>query len=170
MKSAMTISVLVGALALAQSLDFAAAQTDAPAAPPAAATPDAPIPEAPLAPETATVRVTVENVKSDAGTIWVALCTTSLSVEGCPYQSNAPATVGTTEVIFSDIPPGTYAIAGYHDQNGNNIFDKFLGMPREPYAISGTAGDELVPSFADAALEIKPGENDFTIRLKRLGG
>ena len=122
------------------------------------------------APDHRDVRVTVENVESDRGAVWVALCNTSLSVDGCPYQKNVPAAVGTTEVTFTDIPPGVYAVAGYHDVNGNDIFDKILGVPREPYALSGAAGDKLVPTFKDAALEMKPGDNDVTIRMKRLGG
>jgi uncharacterized protein (DUF2141 family) len=45
-----------------------------------------------------------------------------------------------------------------------------LGIPREPYALSGPAADKMVPTFADAALPIKSGENAVIIRLKRLGG
>ena len=56
------------------------------------------------------------------------------------------------ETEFDDIPPGTYAVVGYHDVNGNNEFDKLFGMPREPYALSSKAADMLVPTFADAAL------------------
>ena len=74
------------------------------------------------------------------------------------------------ETEFDDIPPGTYAVVGYHDVNGNDQFDKLFGMPREPYALSSKAGDKLVPTFADAALPIKSGENAVIIRLKRLGG
>ncbi len=125
---------------------------------------------APAVEDTATVRVTVENVESNRGSVWVALCDTSLSIDGCPLQKAVPAVAGTMEVIFEGIPPGVYAVAGFHDTNGNDVFDKFMGVPREPYALSGAAADELVPSFKDAAMEMKPGENDVTIRMKRLGG
>ena len=54
--------------------------------------------------------------------------------------------------------------------NGNDQFDKMMGIPREPYALSSNAGEKLVPTFADAALPIKSGENAIIIRLKRLGG
>ncbi len=120
--------------------------------------------------EEATVRVTVENVESSRGSVWVALCDSSLSMEGCPRQKAVPAVAGTITVVFKDIPPGTYAVAAFHDTNGNDVFDKFVGVPREPYALSGAAADELVPSFKDAAMQMKPGENDVTLRMKRLGG
>ena len=74
------------------------------------------------------------------------------------------------ETEFHDIPPGNYAVVGYHDVNGNNQFDKLMGIPREPYALSGHAAEKLVPTFADAELPIKSGENAIIIRLKRLGG
>ena len=88
---------------------------------------------------------------------------------GLPLQvREVPAAAGFVETSSTDIPPGTYAVVGYHDVNGNDEFDKFLGMPREPYALSSKAGDKLVPTFADAALTIKSGENAVIIRLKTL--
>jgi uncharacterized protein (DUF2141 family) len=41
----------------------------------------------------------------------------------------------------------------------------FLGIPREPYALSGAAGNMLVPTFEDAAIDIKPGMNDVVIKM-----
>lgn len=130
---------------------------------------------APAAPaETAatgsTVTVIVENVETESGSVNVAVCDKDLSREGCPYVRQVPAALGFVETQFQDIPPGTYAIVGYHDVNGNDVFDKTFGMPREPYALSSKAADKLVPTFNDAALPITSGENAIIIRLKRLGG
>jgi len=135
----------------------------APEPPPAAA--------APPAPTTGTVTVIVENVESATGTINVAVCDKGLSREGCPYSHEIPANgQGFVETEFDNIPPGNYAVVGYHDVNGNNEFDKLFGMPREPYALSSRAADKLVPTFNDAALPIIAGPNSVIIRLKRLGG
>src|SRR3712207_9084332 len=68
---------------------------------------------------------------------------------------------------FDGIEPGTYAVVGYHDVNGNDEFDKFLGVPREPYALSNKAGDKMVPTFADAALKINKGDNTVIIRDRK---
>jgi len=124
----------------------------------------------PAKPESTTVTVIVENVESNSGTVNVAICDKALSKEGCPYVHEVRAQQGFVETEFKDIPPGRYAVVGYHDVNGNNTFDKMLGIPREPYALSGLAADKMVPTFADAALPIKTGENAVIIRLKRLGG
>ena len=38
---------------------------------------------------------------------------------------------------FDDLPPGTYAVAVVHDENGNGRLDKnFLGLPTEGYGVS----------------------------------
>jgi uncharacterized protein (DUF2141 family) len=123
-----------------------------------------------LVPLSGTVTVIVENVESASGTINVAVCDKGLSREGCPYSREIPAAQGFVEAEFNDIPPGNYAVVGYHDVNGNNEFDKLFGMPREPYALSSHAAEKLVPTFEDAALPINAGPNAVIIRMKRLGG
>jgi uncharacterized protein (DUF2141 family) len=124
----------------------------------------------PAPPTVASVHVIAENVEPGKGTVWFALCSIDLSVEGCPYKKSARAAADFVEVTFEDVPPGDYAVAGYQDVNDNGIFDKILGVPREPYALSGAAGDMLVPTFEDAVIQIKPGANDVIVHLKRLGG
>jgi uncharacterized protein (DUF2141 family) len=153
---------------------------------PLAATPEptaapAPVPASPIEPALAptpgvppasstVVHVIVENVGSDDGIVNVAVCDTGLSEEGCPFKTSVPASTGFVEAKLDGIPPGTYAVVGYHDVNGNDEFDKFLGMPREPYALSSEAAESLVPSFNDAALSIREGDNTVIIRLKTFGG
>jgi uncharacterized protein (DUF2141 family) len=166
---------LLGALmAGAAAMSMAEAQTEPEAPPPAVEpAPEATIPpagEATPADNMAVVHVIAENVETDQGTVWLALCDTSLSVEGCPFKKSVPATAGFVEVTFEGIPPGKYAVVGYHDANDDNVFNRTLGVPREPYALSGPAGEMLAPGFDDAAIEIKPGTNDVILRLGRLVG
>jgi uncharacterized protein (DUF2141 family) len=143
---------------------------------PSASAPDATgeapaeVPGTVLDPNLAVVHVIAENVESAKGTVWLALCNTSLTVEGCPYKASAPAAAGFVEVSFENIPPGIYAVVGYHDVNGDDQFNRTLGVPREPYALSGAAGEMLAPDFEDATIEIKPGMNDVILRLGRLVG
>jgi hypothetical protein len=85
----------------------------------------------------------------------VAVCDKDLSEEGCPHSTSVKASAGFVEARFDKVPPGNYAVVGYHDENGNDEFDKFLGVPREPYALSNRAGEKMVPTFKDAALKIK---------------
>ena len=44
----------------------------------------------------------------------------------------------TKQVTISKLPYGTYAVMLIHDQNGNRKLDRnWLGLPGEPYALSG---------------------------------
>jgi uncharacterized protein (DUF2141 family) len=121
-------------------------------------------------PTTAIISVIIENVESDGGTVNVGLCDKGLSRDTCPYDKEVRASAGFVEATFDNIPPGSYAVVAYHDVNGNGQFDRMLGIPREPYALSGRAAKKMVPTFGDAVLPIRTGENAVVIRLKRLGG
>jgi uncharacterized protein (DUF2141 family) len=119
---------------------------------------------------TAAISVIVENVETGEGTVNIGLCDKGLSRDTCPYDKTVRASAGFIEATFENIPPGSYAVVAYHDVNGNGQFDRLLGIPREPYALSGQAAKKMVPSFNDAVLPIQAGENAVVIRLKRLGG
>lgn len=117
------------------------------------------------------ITVIVEGVESSKGTVNVGVCNTALSKAGCPYSSEVKAAAGFVETQFEGIPPGRYAVVGYHDVNGNNEHDKnFLGVPKEPYALSNNAGAQMIPTFKDAAVNIKKGENTVIITMRRFGG
>jgi uncharacterized protein (DUF2141 family) len=124
--------------------------------------------EAAPAAASAVVSVIVENVETNGGTVNIGLCDKGLSRDTCPYDKEVRASAGFVEVTFERVPPGKYAVVAYHDANANGEFDRFLGLPREPYALSGRAGQQMVPSFDEAALPIRTGENAVVIRLKRL--
>ena len=121
-------------------------------------------------PTTAAISVIVENVQTSDGTVNIGLCDKGLSRDTCPYDKEVQASAGFIEATFENIPPGSYAVVAYHDVNGNGQFDRVLGIPREPYALSGQAAKKMVPSFSDAVLPMRTGENAVVIRLKRLGG
>jgi uncharacterized protein (DUF2141 family) len=123
-----------------------------------------------LAPTSAVISVIVENVETSGGTVNIGLCDKGLSRETCPYDKSVRASEGFVEATFENIPPGSYAVVAYHDVNGNGQFDRLLGIPREPYALSGQAAKKMVPTFGDAVLPMRTGENAVVIRLKRLGG
>jgi uncharacterized protein (DUF2141 family) len=128
------------------------------------------VPPATTSPTTAAISVIVENVETSDGTVNIGLCDKGLSRETCPYDKAVRASAGFVEATFESIPPGSYAVVAYHDVNGNGQFDRVLGIPREPYALSGQAAKKMVPSFRDAVLPMHTGENAVVIRLKRLGG
>lgn len=59
-------------------------------------------------------------------------------------------------IVFENLPKDIYAIAVYHDENGNGKIDKnIVGMPTEKYGFSNNArGTFSAPSFQDASVEV----------------
>ncbi|MEW5704457.1 MAG: DUF2141 domain-containing protein [Pseudomonadota bacterium] len=73
---------------------------------------------------------------------------------------------GVVEAVFADLAPGGYAVAVYHDANGNNKFDSsFFGLPLEGYGFSNNARGFLsAPGFSSAAVAL--GEEGRTIEIR----
>ncbi len=61
-------------------------------------------------------------------------------------------TAATVSVTFEKLPPGTYAVAMLHDENGNGKVDtNFLGIPKEGVGVSNNYRSSFgPPSFDDA--------------------
>ena len=68
---------------------------------------------------------------------------------------------------FEDLAPGTYAVAVYHDENGNGEFDQGLfGIPLEGYAFSmGARAFFGPPSFERAAFAVAAAGTTVTIAM-----
>ncbi len=62
--------------------------------------------------------------------------------------------------VFRDVPPGTYAIAALHDENGDREMERsLLGIPREGYAISRNERNRMSrPDFDEAAIQFEGGQ------------
>jgi uncharacterized protein (DUF2141 family) len=117
--------------------------------------------------QAASVTVTVDNVESNKGVVNVALCDKDLSHEGCPVFQEGKAIAGTMTFVFDNVPPGPWAAVAYHDENGNGEFDRLLGVPREPYALSNGAADNMIPTIKDAIMRVNDGPNEINIKLQR---
>jgi uncharacterized protein (DUF2141 family) len=104
--------------------------------------------------EAATLIVRAQGIRSAEGMIYVGVCATGFDEAQCPYGRRAQARPGTVEVRIPDVKPGRYAIAVYHDTNGNGRLDKTLFLPSEPYGFSNDVGRSVVPSFQGALIGV----------------
>ena len=61
---------------------------------------------------------------------------------------------------FDGLPPGEYAVAAFHDENGNGELDKGLfGIPKEGWATSKNVKPALsAPSFEESQVDLRAGE------------
>ena len=125
----------------------------------------------PPAPGGATLVVQVEGLKDDQGGVHAALYA---SEDGFPTKpekalrhADAKIEAGRARIVFEGIPPGGYAVAVYHDENGNGRLDTgFLGIPTEGLASSNDAkGFMGPPSFEKARVEVGTGENRIAVRV-----
>lgn len=85
--------------------------------------------------------------------------------KGKPFrQQKVTLNRGRTVLRFDNVPDGRYAISVALDANGNGKIDtNFLGIPREPFGVSGKRPGFGKPAFADAVFS-HPGLPS-TIRL-----
>ena len=70
--------------------------------------------------------------------------------------------------IINNLKEDNYAIAIYHDENGNNKFDTFFGVPMEKYGFSMNSKVFFsAPTFEDSSFSIKNEEKkNIEIELK----
>ncbi|MFC4221483.1 DUF2141 domain-containing protein [Flagellimonas marina] len=87
-----------------------------------------------------TILVHVKNVDSTNGHVNVALYDsdeTFLSFDGVLKTGSVPAREGVVTLQIVDLPIGEYAVAVFHDENGNGKLDtNWLGIPKEKVAFS----------------------------------
>ena len=87
----------------------------------------------------AALRVEVSSFRNAKGTLNCRLFTEAAGFpDGEGARTLRIAIAGTQATcVFDDLPPGTYAVAVVHDENGNGQLDKnFLGIPNEGYGVS----------------------------------
>lgn len=111
--------------------------------------------------------ITVDGVKTSLGSINVAVYNKSdgfLKFDKVYKCDSTRARKGTTSITIDDLPEGEYALAVFHDENGNNELDtNWLGFPKESFGFSrGRMKAFGPPSFRECALRI---DSDSEIRV-----
>jgi uncharacterized protein (DUF2141 family) len=71
------------------------------------------------------------------------------------------------QVIFRDLPQGTFAVSVLHDENGNGKMDKnFVGIPKEGYGASNNPKKKRrAPRFDEAKFSLNGAEQTIEITL-----
>jgi uncharacterized protein (DUF2141 family) len=121
----------------------------------------------------ATIRAQLKGLKSDSGQ---AGCTIFSAPDGFPNRPEiaiqrrwVPIKGRAAVCEFVDLPPGGYALAAIHDDNGNGKLDKnAVGKPTEGVGVSRDARPGLMspPTFGDAVLPFKAGTSTIDISIR----
>ena len=121
--------------------------------------------------DTPQIRVTVNGVQ-DYGILTVEVYNddpkTFLSKEGRIRRTRDAAENGPQEVCINVPGAGTYAVALYHDEDGNRkLARKWNFLPKEPFALSNDPKLKLrKPRHHEAAFEAGDLGADITVNLR----
>lgn len=122
-----------------------------------------------LSQSTSTVLLEVSSFKNTRGTLNCRLFIKSSDFpdgEGI-LSVRVPIAGPNTSCTFSNIEPGTYAVAVVHDENSDGKLDKnFVGVPSEGYGVSNNKTYALsAPKWDESIFTIAPSESK-TLQVK----
>ncbi|MEM7381135.1 MAG: DUF2141 domain-containing protein [Bacteroidota bacterium] len=106
-----------------------------------------------------TLSVEVQGVKNSEGKISVAIYKDPkgfLKFDQVYKSDSTSAKKGTTRLLIEDLPEGEYALAIFHDENGNNELDtNWLGIPKEDIGFSNAKMKTFgPPSFKECSIPL----------------
>lgn len=108
----------------------------------------------------ATLKIEVGGLRSADGKVLIALYRGS---DGFPGEHGKAFRAAVTRIAgdrasveLRDLPPGEYAFALVHDENGNDVLDKnWLGIPKEGFGASNDASGRFgPPKYRDAKFTV----------------
>lgn len=123
-------------------------------------------------PSSAKLIVQVDGVQSGNGKVTLTLYPDDPAKFLAPHGSlkvvRAPAKSPTTYSCFYLPGPGGYAVAVYHDENGNGKFDRKGILPAEGSGLSDNPNVGLfhLPTLSGSRFVTHVGENHIEIRLR----
>ncbi len=117
--------------------------------------------------QAATLIIRAEGVGSAQGMVYAGICDKTFEEATCPYKDRAQAKAGLVELRVRNVRPGSYAIAVFHDTNGDGKLDRnFIGLPSEPYGFSNNVGRRGPPNFEAARITVKEPSTTIVIPIR----
>lgn len=122
---------------------------------------------------TGTITVKITNLKNQYGMLGVSLYNSENGFPADHTKACASATKsidGTTdEVIFSNLPYGTYAISVLHDENNNGKLDTtfLIGIPKEGIGVSNNPKARRgPPDFNECVFTLDSSDHELSIAMR----
>lgn len=123
-------------------------------------------------PNQAPLQVSVSGMRSAKGNITITIYPDEPShfLDGAykVARQQVPVTLPVTSACFALPAPGYYAVALFHDENGDNHLNtNSLGIPTEGYGFSNNPTLYFgPPELARVRFSLHPGDNPIAIRMK----
>ncbi|NML95326.1 DUF2141 domain-containing protein [Novosphingobium olei] len=124
-------------------------------------------------PTPTSVLVEVDGLRSTRGLVQACLTADPVTFPDCQKDPAAqhltvPAHDGET-LTFHDVMPGRYAVALFHDENGNGRMDKMMMVPKEGYGFSRDAPVRFgPPTFRAAAFTVGTTQLRTAVKVRYL--
>ena len=118
------------------------------------------------------VTVTITNMRSADGVVRACMTTNRKVFPKCRKDPASHRTVVAAgeqlSFTFTNVEPGSYAIALLHDENDNGKADRALGMmPKEGFGFSRDAKVRMgPPKFDDAVFDFDGSDAELTIKMR----
>ncbi len=83
-------------------------------------------------------------------------------------KQRIPAQTGSVSVCLALPAPGHYALAAYHDEDGDGKLNRsFIGVPTEGYGFSNDAPAVMgLPAFSDVLFNAGPGDTAIKVAIR----
>lgn len=115
--------------------------------------------------------VTVDGLRTTQGVLRICLTSRPDHFPDCTHDPDKrhfsiPA-ARADAIDLGALPPGGYALAIIHDQNGNNRLDTFMGIPKEGVGFSRNPPIRFgAPSFRAARFAVAGGSAHEDVRIR----
>ncbi len=126
----------------------------------AALTLASPVAAAEPAPAAGALQIEMSGFRSGAGQVLIAVYRGEDGFPGAPGKAwkklVARVAGGRASVELGAVPPGEYAVAVVHDENGNDALDtSWIGIPKEGIGMSNNAKGRMgPPKYRDARFTV----------------
>lgn len=123
-----------------------------------------------LSAHAADIILNISEAKSDKGKIVASLWDSEdayLDLEARIMRGTQEIRKGVAVLRLEGVTAGTYSIALYHDENGNNEMDtNFIGIPKEGWAFSNNAKGKFgPPKFAQTSFTVASDDIEMDISM-----
>jgi len=82
-------------------------------------------------------------------------------------KGDVKATVGSVSYTFTGVPPGTYGLGVFQDEDDSGkLHTNFLGIPKEGYGFSNNPSVMRLPTFKEVQFAVEQEDASVLIHLK----
>ncbi len=119
------------------------------------------------------LRISVTNLTAAQGNLFIGIYNRAegfLEVKNVVWSATIPVTrTGFMDIPVQGLAPGTYAVACFHDLNGNGKMDmNMLGIPTEPYCFSNNVRPRFrAPNWDETKFELGPAGKSISMRMEK---